>query len=259
MKRPIIIVTTSAIKSGQLENLIGDNDIFYSDKITAETIIQAGGIPLYIPSVDTIKQSDIENIFSLASGVLLTGADTITNPKYYREKLIHQNDRIDNIRDKIDMKITKLAYKKNIPLLAICKGMQVANVALGGSLYQDITQQTHTTINHNVRGKRDSFTHTAKLEEKSILKKIFKADFIELNGGHSQGIKSLSEKLQATAISSDGIIEAYQAKNKEFFVGIQFHAELLKKNAAYFQIFKEFMTVCSTTSPSPRQKKVISW
>lgn len=245
MKKPLILISTSNVNSSDLSGITGDTEIIYSDKATASAVIKAGGLPFYVPSVDGIEDSELENYLDKVDGVLLTGADTNTNPLYYGETPTDLKGRIDDDRDKLDIRLVKFAYKKKLPILAICKGMQITNVALGGTLYQNISSQCSNCFDHDIRKtNRSNFTHKAKLNDASVLKQIFRRGVVNLNGGHQQAIKKLSTELKATAIADDGIIEAYESKGKAFLMGIQFHAELRLFDAEYFNIFKVFIENC---------------
>lgn len=245
MKKPKILISTSNANSSDLENITGDTEIMYSDKATANAIIKAGGLPFYIPSIEAIEESELESYLNIADGVLLTGADTNTNPVYYGELPTYLKGRIDDERDKVDIKLVKIAYKRKMPMLVICKGIQIANVALGGTLYQNIISQCSNCFDHDIRKtNRSNLTHTAKLANGSILKKIFNKDVIHINGGHQQAVKDLSRKLKAVAVADDGIIEAYEGKGKNFLMGIQFHAELRLFDPPFFEIFKNFIKHC---------------
>lgn len=242
MKKPIILISASNINAPELLLLTGDTEIIYSDKASAEAIVKAGGLPIFIPSISSLETSDLVSYLDFADGMLLTGADTNTSPFYYGESPAYLKGRVDDERDKIDIELVKISYKKKIPILGICKGMQVLNVALGGSLYQNIKAQCDTCFNHDVtKTKRSNITHTAKFIGKSMLKNIFGQEVLKLNGGHQQAVKRLPNKLKEVAKANDGIIEAFEGKREQFVMGIQFHAELRLFDKPYFNIFKLFI------------------
>jgi putative glutamine amidotransferase len=150
------------------------------------------------------------------------------------------------MRDRIDILLIKKAYEKKIPILGICKGAQIINVALGGTLYQNIVRDKKDAFDHNIRkGSRADFTHNATLEKNSLLYKIFKRKTIKVNGGHQQAVKTLPSSLISIAKAEDNIIEAFEGKNNPFLLGIQFHAELQSFDSKYFKIFSEFIKSCS--------------
>ena len=245
MKKPIILITTSNVNSSSLESVTGDTDILYTDRATAKAVLQAGGIPIYMPAIEDTSEEALERYLSLADGVLITGADTNTNPLYYGEKPDHMKGRIDDERDRVDIAVIQSAYKKDLPTLGICKGMQLVNVALGGSLYQNISSQCNECFDHDIKKtSRANFTHKGTVEKDSLMMRIFKKPSINLNGGHEQAVKQLSSTLKATVTADDGIIEAYEGKNRKFLLGIQFHAELRVFDKPYLEIFKQFIDSC---------------
>ncbi len=242
MKKPIVLITTSHANTSALEPITGDTQIIYSDTATAHALIKAGALPMYVPSLQTLSNKALDTYLNIASGVLLTGADTNTNPIYYGENPTHLPGRIDDERDIVDMRLITRAYSQNIPVLAICKGMQVANVAMGGSLYQNISAQCPSSFDHDIhKTNRAELTHKVHIVKGSILMKIMNKETMFINGGHTQGIKKLSKKFIAVAVAGDGIVEAFEARNKKFFMGIQFHAELRLTDRAFFKIFTTFV------------------
>lgn len=245
MKKPLILITSSNVDSKGLSNITGDTNILYSDKATSELVIAAGGLPIIIPSTAKLNKKDLDSYLGKSSGVILTGADTSVAPRIYGEPLTRGSDRIDIDRDQIDLKIVKSAYRNKIPMIGICKGMQVINVSLGGTLYQDIDAQIKSEVHHNLKNKREKPTHKAKLRGKSLLKSLAKKRELEINGGHKQAIKKISKHLVPTAVASDGIIEAFEGRKHPFLVGVQFHVELRSFDHLGSKLFKRFIRACN--------------
>lgn len=236
----------SNVNSGHLQDITGDTDLIYSDKATALTIVKAGGVPLYLPSLITLSIDDLTTYLNLADGILLTGAVTNMNPLHYDESplKLETTTRIDDDRDHVDIELVRLAYKKRLPILGICKGMQTVNVALGGTLYQDIASQHLGSISHDMsKSSRSDFTHKVAIEKASILGSIFHTDTTRTNGGHQQGVKELGKNLKAVAAAEDGIIEAFEGTEEyPFLLGVQFHPELRTFDQPFFEIFQRFVT-----------------
>lgn len=240
--KPIILIPTSNVVSDALEAVTGDTEILYSDQRSAAAIIKAGGLPVFIPTLDTPDKATLEQYLDMADGIFLPGEDTSTDPECFGEANTHTSGRVDSERDRSDVELVKAAYARKLPMLGICKGMQIINVALGGTLYQDVTQQHPSSIDHDVRGGRTSFTHQASLASGSRLGKIYKDGIIRLNGGHQQAVKQLSEKLTGVAVSDDGIIEAFEAIDYPFLLGTQFHLELQVPDTTAAAVFAAFIT-----------------
>jgi putative glutamine amidotransferase len=244
-KKPVILITTSNINSPELGGIIGDTDIAYADKATAQTIAKAGGIPLYVPTSQLFDPGDLEVYVGLADGFVLPGADSHINPALYGEVAEADNAIIDDQRDQIDIQLVRLAHERKMPLLGICKGMQIMNIALGGTLHQKIPSQSKLSVDHSIPKRRTFVTHEAILADGSFLKGIFGSSKLGLNGGHQQAVNQLSSDIRASAIAEDGIVEAYEGINYPFLLGIQFHAELLESSAPHLAIFKRFIEAAS--------------
>ncbi|HZM63908.1 MAG TPA: gamma-glutamyl-gamma-aminobutyrate hydrolase family protein [Candidatus Saccharimonadales bacterium] len=244
MNKPRILITTSNISSPKLGSITGDTDLIYSDTISAQAVIKSGGMPVYMPAIAVLTEEDLKAYLETVDGVLFTGADTEVNPVYYDEKTTHQKGRVDDEKDKVDLLLARLAYANKLPMLGICKGMQLINVALGGSLYQDVTAQHAGRVTHALRGKRSQITHDAQLAEGSLLKHIFKQQKVGLNGGHDQAIKTLANALHPAAMADDGIVEAYEGKDYPFLVGVQFHIELRAEEPQIAGLLRSFVNAC---------------
>jgi putative glutamine amidotransferase len=244
MSKPIILISTSNAASAKLSSITGDTEIIYSDKATAAAIIQAGGLPLYLPSISATSPELVAECLELVDGVLLTGADTNVNPAYYNESPMYfdRKNRMDDERDQVDMLLTRLAYERKIPTTGICKGMQILNVGLGGTLYQDLASQCDDAIDHDPReSNRANLTHTVKLANHSLLRTIFAEPTVRINSSHQQAIKKLAGPLRPTAVSSDAIVEAYEGTSHPFLLGVQFHPELRTFDPPFLRIFEQFM------------------
>lgn len=244
MSKPIILVTMSTVQSPALKDITGDTDILYTDRATAAAIVRAGGIPLYLPSIELVDSS-LDRYLEMADGLLLTGSDSDVNPALYDEKPDYTMGRIDDERDRLDITLIQKAYRQRKPILGICKGMQEIAVALGGSLYQNITEQGSGTVEHNPSNRRTDFTHPATLAPGSVLYKLFAAEEFSVNGGHRQAVKKLPETLKPVAIAADGVVEAFEGVDYPFLLGIQFHAELIDK-PEFFRIFTAFIEASDT-------------
>ncbi len=227
MKKPIIGITPSFYSVSKR---------FVLNLEYVESVKEAGGIPFIIPYIDN-SVNDVKKILSKIDGLLLAGGGDVL-PKFFREEPESVKIVVPE-RDRFEIKITRECYKNKIPILGICRGCQVMNVAMGGSLIQDIK----TGIQHYQTAPGREPTHTIFIEKNSILYKVFKKQKIMVNSFHHQAIKKLGKYLKTTAKSKDGIIEAIEVKNHPFFVGVQFHIEYLwKKNRRFLNLFKFFIS-----------------
>ena len=200
------------------------------------SIISANGVPLMLPS----KPELANHYFNLIDGILLTGGDFDIDPKLYGEKKAKSVNHLDKPRTNFEIKMTKLALKKNKPVLGICGGQQLLNVALNGSLIQHIEK---TPIKHEQIQPRNKPSHKVQINLKSKLYKIVKKKEFRVNSAHHQAIKKIGKNLTVNAIAEDGIIEGIESNNHKFFLGIQWHPEFFISNYDK-KIFKAFIKAC---------------
>ena len=200
------------------------------------SVIQANGIPLMLPS----KPNLAKHYFNLIDGILLTGGDFDIDPKIYGEKKDKSVNHLDKPRTDFEIKMAKLAFRKNKPILGICGGQQLLNVALNGSLIQHIKK---TTIKHEQAEPRNKPSHKVQINIKSKLYKIVKKKEFRVNSAHHQAIKKVGKKLNVNAIAEDGIIEGIELNNHKFFFGIQWHPEFFISKYDK-KIFKAFIKAC---------------
>jgi putative glutamine amidotransferase len=201
---------------------------------------RAGGIPLVIP-VGT-EESVLAILLSRLDGVLLSGGGDIDplrfngapHPKVYG---------ISPERDAMEIALVRMTLEMDKPLLAICRGIQVLNVALGGQLYTHIQDQVQHSLKHDWFPKfpRDKLAHTVSLKSESRLDQIYGADEIRVNSLHHQGISRLGEDLIATAFAPDGLVEGLEVKGASFAVGVQWHPECLPDDPGSQSLFKAFI------------------
>ena len=131
----------------------------------------------------------------------------------------------------MELGIAKVAYQADVPMLGICGGMQSINVALGGTLYQDIAAQLDTPIDHLPAYSATKMTHSIDIAPRSLLRRIAGKARVEVNSSHHQAVKKVAPNLLQTAVSPDGVIEAIEAPDRTFFLGVQWHPEFLYDRA----------------------------
>lgn len=203
-------------------------------------IEQCGAIPVILPL--TTNEETIESLINLCDGFLLTGGHDV-NPKLYNEE---KSDKCHNIcfkRDEMETILFNRIIKKDKPTLAVCRGLQLINVILGGSLYQDL--ETQKGVNHVQKPPYDINFHKVDIINPSPLYNLLKEDEIDVNSYHHQAIKDLAKELKPMAVSKDGLIEAVYMKDKKFIWGLQWHPELnYKKEETSIKIIKEFIRNC---------------
>lgn len=189
------------------------------DYVTA--IVKSGGVPVVLSTA----MDDISRIADIIDGLLLSGGGDIL-PEYYGEGISVPLERLKFVKkQRSDFEITLLKeiVKRNKPVFAICYGMQLANVAFGGSLYQDLDMQVKDAINHksgqHVIKIHESFCSRFDIPQSAISNPQF------INSSHHQAVKKLADGFEVFAVSGDGIIEGFYKKGYPFFVCVQWHPE----------------------------------
>ncbi len=202
----------------------------------ANAIEKGDGIPILFPPM---INAEIEKYISLVDGVILSGGADV-DPNIYGELPIPQLGTIDPIRDAYEMKLACSIIREKKPVLAICRGCQVLNVAAGGSLWQDINTQVKGSLKHDQQAPLSYASHTVRFTKGSILSKIYGAEKVGVNSFHHQGVKSLGLGLTSIAWADDGTIEAVEG-NGRFMVGVQWHPERMI-DSAHSELFKAFIS-----------------
>lgn len=189
-----------------------------------ESVIMAGGTPLLLaPIRDTDK---IETLAELCDGILLTGGADVS-PECYREERLEECGSACAERDAFEISLVHAALERDIPILGICRGSQLLNVALGGSLWQDIPSQLPESICHRATDD-DPARHNVTVKNQEMRSKIgFDGERFEVNSYHHQAIKKLGEGLEVLArAEGDRMIEGVYMKDRRFVIGVQWHPEL---------------------------------
>lgn len=228
--KPIIGITVpNQVRSKKVYSVINNDYI--------KSVQKAGGIPVLIPINNNIES--VRTYSKKIDGIIFTGGEDIS-PLLYDENPLKEVLYISEERDNFELELFKEAHEKNIPILGICRGLQLINVALGGNLYQDINFQIPGSYGHMPRYTlRSNLYHSVEIEKDTKLFDIFKGRDLKVNSFHHQGIKKLGENLKAAAVSSDGIIEAIEAENEKFLIAVQWHPEnLVEKHCEFLKLFE---------------------
>lgn len=213
----------------------------YINKDYVDAVIKAGGIPVLFPPVE--DSDTIQTYTGLCDGFILSGGGDI-NPLLYGEAPHPQLEEIHTGLDRAQWALTETILKTRKPLLAICRGIQLLNVVLGGSLWQDISAIHRPVMLHSQTGPRSDKFHRIKITPDSILGKLFGKE-LEVNSFHHQCINALGRNLNISATTDDGIIEAVEMTDRSFGLGIQWHPEmLLSASDEMLPLFQELITHC---------------
>ncbi len=204
---------------------------------------QAGGIPVLLPLFS--ECFDIEGILDRFDGFLFPGGPDI-NPLLFGEETLPECGNIVPERDTLELGLMSGILRSGKPVFGICRGIQVMNVALGGTLFQDIPSQTgEQKVGHYQKAGNAVLTHSVRLEKNTLLYDIVKKERITVNSFHHQSCKILGEGLVLNASAADGIIEAAALKNHRFFLGVQWHPEhLYGLDDAMTKVWDTFVGLC---------------
>ena len=187
------------------------------------------------------NQESFETILNRVDALLLSGGPDI-NPKFYGEEPSGGLGEIDEGLDRMELAAARMALKKNLPIFAICRGIQVLNVSRGGTLYQDIPGQVQENINHSQKADKGINTHSIRIEKETLLHRILGRKEIWVNGKHHQAVNHLASGLIVSARAVDGIVEAVEHPGKEFVLGVQWHPEgTWKKDLYSKRLFRAFV------------------
>jgi putative glutamine amidotransferase len=197
----------------------------YVNSAYLHAIQQAGGVPVPLPP--QLSAAALERIVGELSGLLLTGGGDV-DPARYGEPPHPTVYEVAPARDILETSAIHIALERRLPVLAVCRGIQVLNVALGGSLFQDVGTEPGTQLQHSQTEPRDQPTHKVTIEPRSRLAQILGTDEIEVNSMHHQAVKALGRNLTAVAWAPDQIIEGVEDSDPSRFVlGVEWHPEEL--------------------------------
>lgn len=220
-KKPMIGLSASRIRleGGYLTGM--EKAVVNSDYLDA--VLRAGGIPVLIPP--TASNDEIHDYLEMCDGILMTGGMDVA-PILYGEMPHPKCGNFDLEVDRSNVALAKAAMDSGKPVLGVCRGMQLMNIARGGTLYQDIPSQTTGQTGHSYGYIRTDVVHTVEVTSGSFLHKIFEKDQLEVNSIHHQAVKDVGQDFQVCAVAPDGIIEALEIPGKPIYA-VQWHPEML--------------------------------
>jgi putative glutamine amidotransferase len=233
MRRPVVGIPTQTLQSlGGVSAEIPASWVMSQRYIL--TLTQAGAIPWLIPLVD---EDTLRGIYDELDAVFLPGGADI-DPATYGADPHPLCDKTDRDRDRVEVSLATWAMAEEKPVLGVCRGMQLVNVAAGGTLYQDLAEERPGSLKHDYfpfRGQsyaRDYLAHEVTVAEGTRLAQRMGAGALKVNSMHHQGVRTLGQGLVATAVAPDGLIEAIEGDGDAYLVAVQWHPEALTDNDA---------------------------
>jgi putative glutamine amidotransferase len=196
-----------------------------------DAIMRAGGAPILIPPVQ--DEATLRVLYERLDGVLFAGGGDIA-PAHYGAEPHAKLGLLDPMRDSAELPMTRWALADGKPILGICRGVQVLNVALGGTLYQDLPSELPSELHHNLSYEREDWTHLAHeitVAPNSRLAQALGVERLPINSLHHQSVRDIGAGLRAVAWAPDGVVEALEGVGAAFVVGVQCHPEALQAEA----------------------------
>jgi putative glutamine amidotransferase len=233
--KPLIGITTN-----QSQNAYGHPTIMLMQSYV-NAVIQAGGVPVLIPSL--IAEDGWDALYPRLDGILFSGGGDI-GLEHFPGEPHPRIDGVDLARDSIELKLVHAAASDGKPFLGICRGCQVINVALGGTLYTHIRDQLPNALDHDYPGnKRTILVHDVKIEEATHIAEIYGEPIIQVNSLHHQGLKEIGRSLRVAGYSPDGLVEAIELPDHPFGLAVQWHPEWLTDQEPTRNLFRKFVEV----------------
>jgi putative glutamine amidotransferase len=241
-RRPVIGIATQTLEAipGQLPAcwVMGQKYV--------RTLTAAGGVPWVIP-LQAGDEATLRATYEGLDGVFLTGGVDV-DPSQYHETRHRLCGRSDPPRDWTELRLVRWAIEDHKPILGVCRGIQIVNVACGGTLYQDLNFEYPRPIRHDYFPSvedgftRDMIAHTIAIKPDTRLARILANDQAEVNSMHHQGIKDLAPGLVISAQAPDGVVEAAEGANGQFLVAVQWHPEeLAESQPGMRRLFEAFI------------------
>lgn len=238
MTRPLIGITVD------YDERRADRHMLRQDYVRA--VEAGGGLPVLLPAL--VDRAGSAALLDRLDGLVLSGGDDL-DPALYGQERHPKLGRVIRERDDFELDLTREALQKDLPILAICRGHQVLNVATGGTLIQDIPSQLGRGRAHDPRRQRWERAHDVRIEPETRLSALFGKDLLAVNSSHHQALDRLGEGLVPSAhCPDDGIIEAVELRGRRFVMGVQWHPESLWNRPVSHQVLFAALAQASARS-----------
>ncbi|WP_099159783.1 gamma-glutamyl-gamma-aminobutyrate hydrolase family protein [Virgibacillus ndiopensis] len=219
-----------------------DETDYMVNKDNINAISRAGGMPVVLPYM---TEEDIEQIASTLDGLYLTGGYDI-DPTYFGEEPHPNLGTIIPSRDAFEIALIKQMLQKGKPVLAVCRGCQILNIAAGGDMYQDIySQMDHALLQHRQKAPVNHGSHFVSVLKGSLLYRLTGKEMLKVNSRHHQANRNVGKSIQISGNTSDSIVEAIESKDHPFVLGLQWHPESMIDDESSRKIFQGFIASCN--------------
>jgi len=206
------------------------------------SVEQAGAIPVVLPAVDP---GDVPSLLDRFDGVLLSGGVDV-DPVLYGQAAHPRLGKVNRRRDDFELALTREALRRDVPILAICRGHQVLNVATGGTLVQDVASLVEGAMRHDASGPRWRRAHAVEVTSPSLLREVLGQGTLSVNSFHHQAVDRIGKGLVVTArCPVDGVVEGLEMPSRRFVVAVQWHPESFWNRPRSFQgLFDAHVEAC---------------
>lgn len=220
---------------------------FFNNQSYVRALEAAGGSAVLIPLL--ADKAALRAIYARLDGVLLAGGGDIEPGRYGDQERHPALFGVDRAQDEVETTLTRWALTDGRPLLAICRGIQVLNIAIGGTLWQDLPSQLPSDVDHPGKNRpRADINHLVTIEPQSRLAAIVGDEPLGVNSFHHQAIRQLASGFVVTALAPDGVIEAIESLDSRFALGVQFHPEeMWPVSERLARLFRAFVQECALT------------
>ena len=207
-----------------------------------DAVTHAGGLPICLPM--DLSNDDLDRLLPRLDGILFTGGYDL-DPRLYGSQPHPRVEGVDANRDRVEIYLARAMAQSGKPFFGICRGCQVVNVALGGSLYEHLPEQLPGDVSHDRHDMpRNYLAHAVNIEPDNQLNKILTNSQAQVNSLHHQGVRRLAEGLRITAHSLDGLVEAFELTGHPFGLAVQWHPEELQALEEMRKLFRAFIQAC---------------
>lgn len=237
MSQPIIGITTNRSLNSFRQTSIGLMEAY------VQALLQAGGVPILIPSL--LADEGWAAVYARLDGILFPGGGDISLDHFAGEPHPRIEDA-DADRDGVELNLLRVAAADGKPFLGICRGCQLVNVGLGGTLYTHLPDQLPNALDHSYPGNmRTVLVHQVKIEEGTQVAEVLGEPIVKVNSHHHQGLKDIAPALRVAGYAPDGLVEAVELPDHPFGLAVQWHPEWLTDQPSTRNLFRKFVEAAS--------------